>query len=682
MRAPLSPVTASIAAALLVVACATPASPAPILTPSPSAAPVATAAPATPSPSPTAIPSPTPAAAVANTAIAAGYQHTCAIRDGGRVTCWGQNIDELADPTNIAAIGPVDVPGLLSGVAAIAAGGATTCALTTRGGVKCWGDNMYGQVGDDSTVDKRVPVDVSGLSSGVTAISVGWSHACALTTGGAVKCWGNNPVGGLGDGTKTDRSVPVDVVGLDSGISAIAAGGGHTCALTTRGGVTCWGEGQAANANTFHTSVPVAVPALASGVIAIAAGNSSTCALTKDGEVTCWGPNYAPPAGETLPDRFVRVDLSRVRGGVATLAMSEAHTCALTGSGRVACWGSNWTGELGTGVTSDRSMLVPVEVVGLSDMTGIAVGGMHTCARTDSGIKCWGSNARGQFGRVTPCSSSSVPVDISLDGTPVPPPAPVNVPPGRIEHVTGHADVVLRYDVSPDAGFGELEGEVFNPGPEFTLYGDGTVIFRDRQAPRPPADGPIIRARPFAIVRLSESQVQALLRFALEDGGLANACDRYETQDTDVSESHIITVHAGGFAKRVDLGGPNPLGPLLDRLANYTPGADNPPAVYVPDRYWGSLIEAAPGFESGVLAHPSAKEIVAWPWPGLTLDDFAGRDEGGYVGQPRRIMTAAEASVLGLSDAGGVVARVYLRGPDGKTIYYFSLWPVSSDEEG
>ena len=673
MRTDRFPLLASLALSLIVVACAPTASHEPSTSPASPGVSPAIAASATPRPTPA--PTVTPVAPPTMGRIAAGYVHACAITETGGVTCWGSG-DPGSGSGDANAV-PVDVPGLESGVNAISAGGFHTCALTSGGGVKCWGSNEYGQLGDGTRSDSDIPVDVEGLASGVSAISVGWSHTCALTAVGGVKCWGNNVWGWLGNGTQTDSSVPVDVVGLGSGVSAVAAGVLHTCAIASGGKVMCWGHGQADDPDLAHSTVPVPVPGLPSGVTAISAGNDETCALTRDGDVWCWGPSYAFPQGGDQADRSSRVDVSGLAGGVSAIAVGEAHSCALTGLGGAACWGNDSHGELGVGVTSTRSVAIPAEVSGLDgDVTAIAVGGRHTCALTTTGIRCWGSNDHGQLGVRMPCSSISVPVEV---GGVAPPPrgAP---PSGLIAHAKGPTDVVLRYDHGPDIGVSELGGEQFSPGPEFTLYGDGTVIFRSTSGEAPQADGRIVRGQPFRTARLDEADAQALLRYALEEGGLTDACERYETNDTDVSDSHTLTVRAGGLVKRIDVGGPSPLGPLLEELGAYTPAPGMAAPVYAPERYWATLFEAAPAIEIGLIPKPSEVGSAPWPWPGLTPADFSGRDEGGWIGYPRRVMSSDEASVLDLSADGGVVQRVYIVGPDDKTIYYFSLWPMAPDE--
>jgi alpha-tubulin suppressor-like RCC1 family protein len=243
-------------------------------------------------------------------AITVGGHHTCALTSGG-ARCWGFNIQaQLGDGTTVDRLTPVAVSVLSGGVSQIAAGGHHTCALTSSGGVKCWGANYAGQLGNGTTSNlmdpNPVPVDVPGLSSGVKSIATGGHHiggdnTCVLTSTGGVKCWSGNSFGQLGDGTTTDSSGPVDVSGLSGGVQSIATGGYHICALTTAGGVKCWGrnaDGQLGDGTTTDRSSPVDVSGLSSGVKAIAAGSSHTCALMSGGEVKCWGRNSYGQLGD------------------------------------------------------------------------------------------------------------------------------------------------------------------------------------------------------------------------------------------------------------------------------------------------------------------------------------------------------------------------------------------------
>jgi len=356
-------------------------------------------------------------------AIAPGGGHTCALTTSGGVKCWGHNVfGQLGGGTANSQWTPVDVIGLSSGIQAIASGPAHSCALTMAGAVKCWGGNHYGQIGDGTTNDRRTPVEVSGMSSGIQSIATAGFSGCALTIGGAVKCWGYNGEGQVGDGTTTDRPTPVNVSALGSDVEALAAGIEHVCALTTSGGVKCWGwneSGQIGDGTTTNRLVPTDVTGLSSGVSAIAAGWHHTCALMTSGTVKCWGSNGSGQLGDgTTTDHPTPVDVNGLSDVQAIVAGAD-HNCALIAGGAIKCWGANGSGQLGDDTTADRS--TPGDVSGLtSDVQAIGTEFQHTCALTASGtVKCWGNNEYGQLGdgtapyvRLTPADASEVSSDI------------------------------------------------------------------------------------------------------------------------------------------------------------------------------------------------------------------------------------------------------------------------------
>ena len=335
---------------------------------------------------------------VVATRIVAGGLHTCALMAEGSVACWGANLyGQVGRGSQVSPTTPVSVA---TKVSSVAAGFHHTCVLNSAGGVNCWGKNDNGQLGDGTKTKRLSPTPVKGLSSGAKAIAAGSQHSCAVTQAGGVKCWGDNADGQLGDGTTTERLAPVDVSGLSSGVVAVAAGAGHTCALKQKGSVACWGRNTAGQLGLGTKAVhikPVDVPGLNSGVKLIAVGGDHSCVLLVGGTVKCWGFNEKGQLGDgTTTERLSPTGIGGLGAGVTALATGYGHTCAANAAGGVLCWGNNSNGQLGDSSQQDR--LKPTAVVGIS--SGAVLGaGTHSCAIDKAGsASCWGQNDWGQLG--------------------------------------------------------------------------------------------------------------------------------------------------------------------------------------------------------------------------------------------------------------------------------------------
>lgn len=330
--------------------------------------------------------------------IAAGDQHTCALQNAD-IFCWGNNrYGQLADNGVAPRLLP-DITTTLNNTTELAGGAAHNCALQNNTQVLCWGKNLHGQIGDGSFDDQLTPKIVAGLS-GVKKLSLGDNHTCAATALGTVQCLGNNVYGQLGNGNNIDSPSPVTVPGL-SNIAGIGSGPLHTCAFDTSGQVYCWGfnvyrelyddEKKFVRAST----IPVAIPEL-SGVIQIAAGIEHTCALTNRGQVWCWGYNISGQLGAGNRNLNITPKPVRNLAGVEKIAAGFWHTCALDKDKSLRCWGNNEYGQLGTGDTHDR--LLPEIVPGIDKVTALGAGARHTCVAQENGTYCWGDSAVGQTG--------------------------------------------------------------------------------------------------------------------------------------------------------------------------------------------------------------------------------------------------------------------------------------------
>jgi alpha-tubulin suppressor-like RCC1 family protein len=363
--------------------------------------------------------------------VATGGQHTCAKKTDGSVKCWGDNVwGQIGDGTTTTRLAPTLVSGVTA--RALAAGMYHSCALTTAGGVKCWGYNSQGQLGNGTFMPSTTPVDVTGLGSGVQQIVAKYNSTCALTSAGGVKCWGDNQNGQLGDGTTTNRGAPVDVSGLTSGVMRITGGDGNTCAVLTSGAVKCWGNNAEGSVGNGTTGGNVLAPAAVTGLtgsgtawaLDVASSGNTSCAISKVG-TKCWGTDALGKIGNGggADGIFSTPTAANLQSGVQ-LSLAQGHACSLvlnsdTGLRGVKCWGQNNAGQLGDGTTTTR--FAPVDVTGMTGVTsgvvGLSTGHFgHTCAVTDAGgVKCWGNNNSGQLGNGTSTTSPN-PTPVAVVG--------------------------------------------------------------------------------------------------------------------------------------------------------------------------------------------------------------------------------------------------------------------------
>ena len=305
--------------------------------------------------------------------VVTGVWHSCALLNSGAVECWGNN---GASELGITPFPPTDYPtpqhiaGLAGAATAIAAGFNHTCALVNHLGTKavqCWGENTYWQLGTTAgyligtgDIANPVPQYVTA-AEGATAITAGAFFSCAMigsplspTAGASVQCWGHNMLGDLGRGYTSAKQLPDknQTVGLPGGAFALHAGpdSNFACARIQNGQLRCWGSG---------TPTPVAMPGMYQVTDFAQSGWGDQCVVASGG-VLC-ALNSGSVLLNSNPPMLM---MTPILSGATAVATGADYACAIVGAGinvKIQCWGANQSGQLGNGTFVDSPF--PVDVL-------------------------------------------------------------------------------------------------------------------------------------------------------------------------------------------------------------------------------------------------------------------------------------------------------------------------------
>jgi alpha-tubulin suppressor-like RCC1 family protein len=331
-----------------------------------------------------------------------GNGHTCGVTLDSLAYCWGYNgTGAVGDGSNTRRLKPTAVAGIRRYLQ-VTTGYDFSCGVTSGMRAFCWGSNSFGanggQLGDGTTTDRSKPVAVLGGLQ-FRQVSAGLAHTCGRTTGNRIYCWGSNVSGQLGDGTQDNHSTPVRVAGTLQ-FRQVSVGWNHSCGVTTDNRAFCWGQNGSGQVGNSSNASLVLSPALVAGehqFLQVDAGGFHTCGVTSDGRALCWGQNTDGQIGDGTHNKRVRPRL--VLGGLSFKAVEAGshHSCGVTTTNLAYCWGSNQTGSLGDGTMGDHA--APTAVGGGHKFSQVTAGGFHSCGRTPGAAGfCWGDNFNGALG--------------------------------------------------------------------------------------------------------------------------------------------------------------------------------------------------------------------------------------------------------------------------------------------
>lgn len=337
--------------------------------------------------------------------IGSGSSITVALKNNGTVWVWGSDVDFLGLGENLGIeriIAPARVS--LPPIVDIAVGPNYALALASDGTVWAWGANTSGQIGNGSTIQAFLPVQVPGLSN-IVGVAVNSATSYALASNGTYWAWGTNTFGEFGNGTNTSSNVPVHVTTLNGAIEFASGTSNHMVALKSNGEAHAWGYnnfGSIGDGTTENKNVPTKVAN--SSYIAVGKGNNTGFGKTSDGKIYAWGLNASGQLGDgSLTTRFTPVQVYPVPEPVTMSSGVFAsggisHSLVILPDKTVMAAGSNVNGQLGINSTADQNKLT--QVPGLTNVASVAAGYLahSTALRGDGTVWQWGEGQYMGFG--------------------------------------------------------------------------------------------------------------------------------------------------------------------------------------------------------------------------------------------------------------------------------------------
>jgi alpha-tubulin suppressor-like RCC1 family protein len=333
----------------------------------------------------------------------------------GQLWLWGNNgYGNLGDNTNINKSSPVQTVTFATNWSSLFTGFYHVGAIKTDGTLWLWGRGLNGTIGDNTIANRSSPVQTIAGGINWSKVACGPYNTAAIKTDGTLWIWGRNN-GTLGDNTITDRSSPVQTVTGGTNWSVVACGRAHTAAIKTDGTLWTWGDnshGQLGDNTLTNKSSPIQTITGGNNWSSVACGYNFVAAIKTDGTLWLWGQNTVLGAAGQLGDNTGTNKSSPVQtitGGNnwSSVACGRSHTAALKRDGTLWTWGLNSYGNLGDNTSIRKSS--PIQTISAgNNWSFVACGYQHTTAtKTDGSLWAWGRNNDGQLGDNTLANKSS-----------------------------------------------------------------------------------------------------------------------------------------------------------------------------------------------------------------------------------------------------------------------------------